>query len=493
MHGSADAVIIGGGPAGAVAARLLSAWGHSMLVLARPTPLGSLAESIPPSARKLFERIGVLAAVDGGGFLRSTGNTVWWGGAAHVAPFPANGRGYQVARDAFDALLLRLAEEAGARVLRGEVARRVEPAEGSKPGWRILFESETGVRTASARWVLDCSGRAGVLARHGWRRAESDVRTLALIATWEKPGGWGLDDESHTLVESFEAGWAWSVPISPTRRCFALMLDPSLTELVGRRRLADVYTAELAKTARFRELTATASISIPPWACDASTYGAARVSGDGALLVGDAASFVDPLSSFGVKKALASAWLAAVVVHTCLTEPHLQTAALELHEKRERIMYESLQRRSAHFAQSAAGRHAHDFWLERGAADVTDDGGQPDVEALRRDPDVLRAFDELKRSDSIALRPSASARRAELPIVRGNRVTLATHLVTPAFPEGIRYVRDIDLVALAGLASGFRQVPDLYEAYNRAAPPVALPDFLGALSLLLGKGMLEHA
>jgi flavin-dependent dehydrogenase len=431
--------------------------------------------------------------VDAGGFIRSTGNTVWWGDAAHVATFPANTRGYQVARDAFDALLLRLAEDAGARVLRGEAARRVERAEGSESIWRIISESEVGARTASARWLMDCSGRAGVLARHGWRRAEPDVRTLALVASWERPEGWRLDDESHTLVESYEDGWAWSVPVSPTRRCFALMLDPSLTELVGRRQLADVYAAELTKTVRFRELTAPASIAIPPWACDATTYGAQRVSDDGALLVGDAASFVDPLSSFGVKKALASAWLAAVVVHTCLTEPHLQTAALQLHEKRERIMWESLQRRSAQFAQSAAGSHAHDFWLERGSTDVTDDGGQPDVEALRADPDVLRAFDELKRSDSITLRPAASACRAELPIVRGNRVTMATHFVTPAFPEGIRYVRDIDLVALAGLASEFQQVPDLYEAYNRAAPPVALPDFLGALSLLLAKGMLEHA
>ena len=34
------------------------------------------------------------------------------------------------------------------------------------------------------------------------------------------------------------------------------------------------------------------------------------------LLAGDAGSFIDPLSSAGVKKALASAWLAAVAVST---------------------------------------------------------------------------------------------------------------------------------------------------------------------------------
>ena len=83
-------------------------------------------------------------------------------------------------------------------------------------------------------------------------------------------------------------------------------------------------------------------------------------------------------------------------------------------------------------------------------------------------------------------------RQAELPVVRENRIALVTHLVVPAFPEGIRYLRGVDLVRLADLATQYSQVPDLYDAYNRRAPNVALPDFLGALSLLISKNVLEH-
>jgi flavin-dependent dehydrogenase len=343
--------------------------------------------------------------------------------------------------------------------------------------------------------VLDCTGRTGVLARQGWRRPRPGRRTLALIGIWTSTPGWRLDDDTHTLVESYADGWAWSVPLAGGPRCIAVMVDPTLTSLAGRR-IGSAYRQELGRTRHFSELVAGATLVGSAWACDASSYAADRVGTAGALLVGDAASFVDPLSSFGVKKALASAWLAAVVTHTCLERPEMQRPALRLYESRELAMFESLSQQSVEFSRLAAGSHAHEFWRERAARDLAESdaetGGDPDVAGLRHDADLLRAFDELKRSPSIRLRPTGTLGRVELPIVRGNLVALAEHLCSPAFPRGIRYVRDVDLVRLVDMASEHAQVPDLFDAYIREAPPVPLPDFLGALSLLIGKGMLEN-
>ena len=78
-------------------------------------------------------------------------------------------------------------------------------------------------------------------------------------------------------------------------------------------------------------------------------------------------------------------------------------------------------------------------------------------------------------------------------LVRGNAVVLEEHLTVPAFPNGIRYIRNIDLLTIAALAPRHAQVPDLFEAYNREAPPAPLPDFLGALSVMIGKGILTLA
>ena len=497
---SLDVAILGGGPAGAAVARLIASHGHSVVLLTRAPARPALAESLPPSVGKLLDRVGVRSAVDAAGFVRATGNTVWWGtNDARVESFGAGSLGWQVRRDRFDTVLLAEAEEAGTRVVRRAIVREVLRGAG---GTSIVHYDLRGrQRSLTARWVLDCTGRAGLLARRDWRRADPAGRTLALAGVWDRRGGWTttLDDETHTLVESCEGGWAWSVPVSRTRRYVTVMVDPALTPI--RRAgesdtLAAVYEAELTKATRLNDLVRSGHprgrLTGAVFARDASSYDASRFSDEGLLLVGDAASFVDPLSSYGIKKALSSAWLASVVVHTALVDESMRSAALELYERRERAMYDALRRRFAELSRDAAGVEVTDFWRARSADDTGDDG-EPDVAALRQDPKVLAAFDEIRRRDSVALRPSDALRRTDRPTVRGDRVALEEHLVVPAFRDGVRYLRSVDLVKIVALAPAYDQVPDLYAAYNRAAPPAALPDFLGALSVLVGMGMLDLA
>jgi hypothetical protein len=107
MASDREVVIAGGGPAGAVAARLLAGWGVGVELLTRPAPHRALIESLPPSAGKILEHAGLGPAVDAAGFIRATGNTAWWGaGPARTEPFGASGLGYQVLRSRFDRVLL---------------------------------------------------------------------------------------------------------------------------------------------------------------------------------------------------------------------------------------------------------------------------------------------------------------------------------------------------------------------------------------------------
>jgi hypothetical protein len=194
-----------------------------------------------------------------------------------------------------------------------------------------------------------------------------------------------------------------------------------------------------------------------------------------------------------VKKAIASAWLAAVVTHSCLRNRALVTPALGLYEARERSMYEQLCRQAAALSEKASQAHASDFWRDRADSEQDDREGEPDIAALRADAQVLAAFDDLKRREAVQLAPGAAVRRAPRATVRGHEIVLAEHLVAPRFPGGVRYLMGVDLVVLSELAPVHNQVPNLFDAYNRSAAPASLPDFLGALSVLIGTGMLTFA
>jgi flavin-dependent dehydrogenase len=482
-----DVLVVGGGPAGAAAARLLALWGHGVSVLTRPAGY-SLGESIPPSTVKVFREIGVLDAIDAARFHRSTGNTVWWGGTeARVERFAAGATGWQIERPALDRILLAEAGRAGARVHPAASVRRVTLGDPSL----VTFAAAGSQSSIPARWVLDCSGRAGVIARSGHRAAEPGRATFAIYAEWEGAGG-TLADPTHTLVESYRDGWAWSVPVSPTRRYATVMVDP---RAVGPRRPADlsqVYDAELAKASHLGAVLGGATRCRGPRGLSASPYSAREVAGPGWLLVGDAASFADPLSSYGIKKALASGWLAAVVVASCLEDPAIQPAALELFASREREAARLLARRAADLFGVAGASHGHSFWDERARIDVGTgaDAHEPDLDPWRRDPDALAAFEALKRAPALAVRAAGDVELIARPGVRSNRVRLDHHVRWGRQPEGLRYLRGVNVPRVIQLAPAANQVPDLYDAYCRAEPPVPLPDFLGALSVLVARGAL---
>ena len=435
-----------------------------------------------------MERLG-FSGLDATGALRSTGNTVRWGNdAERVERFAAGLHGYQVDRAIFDAFLAREAAGAGADVRLGANVIRVS---GDRPA-TVTYEQDGETRALRADWILDCSGRTGIIARDGWRVADDAARTTAIVGVWERDDAWPTPDPTHTIVESTTDGWAWSVPVSERRRYVTLMLDPRLTSVAARGELDASYTKLLGQTRSLSALVDGARLDGAVFARDASPYHARLYADHGTMLVGDAASFVDPLSSYGIKKAMASAWLASVCINSILTNSAIEPAALELFNTRERAMHDALRRATATLARDAASSHPTAFWEVRAGASATDTEAafEPDVSVLRTDPDVLRALDELRSRDALQLQPTPSVKRVGRPTVRGNRVVVEDHLVVPAFPDGVRYVRNIDLLKLSELASTKTHVPDLFEAYNRVASPSPLPDFLGAMSLLLGKGFL---
>lgn len=454
--------MLGGGPSGAAASRLLASWGHRVRLITRAPGGARLGVSLPPSCAKVFDAIGVADVVDQAGFVRSTGNTVWWGGAeTRVEMFAGGSQGWQVDLARLEAVLLDAAARQGV-----EIVRQALPID------RYDLDGRA--------FVLDCTGRTGIIARAmNARRYHDGPKTIALVGEWRGPFR-ELEHASHTAIESYADGWMWSVPVADGVRHVSAMIDPQRSALARGGAPRDIYLAEIAKTTAFRKLLADASMIAGPSGWDASTYFSESYCGDGWLLVGDAASFIDPLSSAGVKKALASAWLGAVVVNTSIRSPAMRAHANDFYAEREREIERRYAAESRAFLAGAARGHDRPFWEERSR-----DRGEPADDAAP----VRRALEELRRADGLQVTVAADVRIEQRPVVEGNELCLAGHVVAGQ-SAAVRYVNNVDVVTLLELAPHASQVPDLFDSYVRRCGGVSLHDFLVAFSTAVARGWL---
>jgi flavin-dependent dehydrogenase len=490
-----DVLVIGGGPAGSTIARLLASWDYSVLLLSRnspqrdaagvrvsgahgdaaascglrgPQPRTPMAESLPPGIDNVFELTGIRKEAKAAGFYPARGSTAWWANPEPlVENFAKGSQGYHVDRQSFDQFLLSLAEREGVTVRRNSRAPRVVLDVGAA-------EHDGGV--SSARFIVDASGRAGMLARQIRRFWDSRYRTLALCGVFRATSAWDADP-NHTLIEAYDRGWAWSAPLASDRRQVCFMVDSAGVK----GGLDPAYHAELDRTIHFRRLFERSILEDTPWGRDAALYYADRYAGSNWLLIGDAASFADPLSSFGIKKAMLSAWTGAVVVNTCLSKPHLADAAIGLHQARESGMWLDHAWKAAQSYGEAAAVFGCPFWQQRAVA--------PDNSLYRADQ-LEAAVQRLRRAASVRFRLIANVTCEPRPAIREREVTLETRPVLAGLAN-TEYLHGVHLAALAKMAPRFTSVGEFYEAYAAENTDTPLADFLTALSLLVVKGVVQ--
>ncbi len=495
---SFDVVVLGGGPAGSATAALLARRSHrvALVTLDRPSA-GELAESVPPSAWRILEELGFSEAIRAAGHPANRGNTVWWARReARREVFSAERIGVHAERGRLERSLRPAVEARGATLFEGVRARSAERSAG---GWTVFCEPARGTPfELRASWLVDATGRHGLMAR-SLRVPDRRTTTVALTRRWRRRTGWPERLSGHTLVESCDRAWAWSVPTAAAERAFTVMVDGRDTALDDTD-LDRMLDRELSHARHLSEQLRGAEPVGPAWACPASLYTAERFAAPGLLLAGDAGSFIDPLSSFGVKKALSSGWLAGIAVHTALTEPEMEDVALEYFDARERAVYHSSRAASADFFREAAEAHGTPYWTRRAEAAhqaATPESVEPQAPADPLEPplppsEVQAAFDEIRGRERLRARRGSTVHPVERPAIEGDRLILRPHLASGRVPEGVRYVREVDLWTLVEVVPMHPDVPDGWAAYNRVAPPVTLPDYLTALATAFAAGLLEH-
>ena len=339
---------------------------------------------------------------------------------------------------------------------------------------------------------------------HACARPVAPGTTLTLVATknMDDTGAGGL---RFVLAESIDrtkvyraSRWGRSLraDLPPDQPLPRLRRSAEALREGGRVVLHEQYGCEIANTTELCLRLECATRVAAPWACDASIYDCTHAAGDGVLLVGDAASFIEPLSSAGVKKALLSAWRAAVVANTCLKDSTTAGAALDLYNRRERQVHADCLRRSTAFFAEAAAAYGSSFWTARAetaqAGDALPAGADGDWtdEALAQDAGVRDAFAFLRAADGVRLQPAAALRIEPVAAIEGREVVLRDALVVPGAEAPMRFAAGVDLPALAQLARAGRDVSALITAYHDAIGPVPVAGLLTGLSLLVARHAL---
>jgi flavin-dependent dehydrogenase len=161
-------------------------------------------------------------------------------GVSELLPTPS----WQLDRGRFENFLAERARELGVDVHDGACVRAIEPGTGDA-SHLVAFVEGDGERELQARWLIDASGRAGLLKhRLGLERANAH----AVSAAWWRvegivdPNDWSGDAEwiarctpperwrstNHLCGPGY---WAWMIPLASGAHSIGIVADESLHPL----------------------------------------------------------------------------------------------------------------------------------------------------------------------------------------------------------------------------------------------------------------------
>ena len=313
-----DALVVGAGPGGATAATFMARAGLRVLLVDKDRfPRDkTCGDALSGKTVDVLRRLGIVDAVEAGPSL------VAWGilfsspyGSEVDVQFcdPATATtapGYVMARTDFDALVVDAARTAGAEVWEETTVTGLVREGTRVTGATLKRGGET--QTVHARVVVGADGAYSAVARAlGFDQLDERHYCAGLRQYWE--GVTGFHD--HNLIELHfvdEAipGYFWIFPMANGRANVGIGM---LSSEIKKRdvRLKDVLKACIAHPRfadRFKDARPLEKIH---------GYGLPLgsrprpLSGDGWMLVGDAASLIDPFSGEGIGNAMVSGEFAA--------------------------------------------------------------------------------------------------------------------------------------------------------------------------------------
>jgi flavin-dependent dehydrogenase len=341
-----DVVVIGGGPAGSLAATYLTGKGYSVALLERQKhPRYQVGESLLPDVWKYCDAAGVSDAIAGEGFVQKAGGSVDWNGEMRRLSFGDFGYtrpALHVERDRFDHILLERARASGAwvgeeiSVLEADLSRAEEDESVVSVSYRPV--GEDNVSSIRCRYVVDASGQSGVIGRQlGLRVFDEAFRFMSVWGYFENssylaadgliyPAQSVLQVPPTTYVSALPQGdgwaWLWHIILRETTSIGLVIPIAWVHETKASTESWEAwYLRQCGTMPLLQRLLADARLRQGSVRLVRNySYRSNRVAGPGFFLLGDAAGFVDPIFSVGVVFGMYSAYAAAHTIDRCFRQ-----------------------------------------------------------------------------------------------------------------------------------------------------------------------------
>ena len=343
-----DVLVVGGGPAGSTIAALLAQKGRHVVVLEKDRfPRFHIGESLLPLNLPIFERLGVADAVARIGVYKPGAEVISDEHAQATTfrfahnPYLSVGHSYHVRRADFDKLLLDNSRRLGATVLEGTRVTEVELKAGGCS--RITALGPDGAPSAwFPRFLVDASGRDTLLLKRlGLKRVDKRNNTAAVFGHFRNVPCRDGNAEGMITMHLFRHGWFWMIPLPDDVMSVGMVGTGSFFR-TRREDLDSFFARAVAASPSVAERMVKAEPIAPLVTTANYSYDSRRYAGDGYILIGDAAAFIDPLFSSGVMMAMSSAAFAADVVHAWLDDRKLGERLMRHYERNMRRGLSSL-------------------------------------------------------------------------------------------------------------------------------------------------------
>jgi geranylgeranyl reductase family protein len=363
-----DAVVVGGGPAGAAAAARLAARGFMTILVDRATfPRDKVCgDFVGPAALADLADLGV-TGTEAFGATNTIGDCALYvdgdqlGALAipQVDGLPAYGR--VIPRRRLDAWVLDAARHAGATVLDGRKATAVQQASGAVT---IHGHSAAGPWQLRTRLLIGADGSNSIIARAlRGRPPPRQDRIVAVRAYFDDVAG-PADRADICLCSDSFPGYSWLFPCGGGQANVGVGMVVSTYPQTGRN-LRELLLRLIAEDPSMRHRLGGARIRGKILGCPLTTYNPRLpLVGDRIMLLGDAAGLINPLNGEGIQYALHSARWAADVAADRLWSGRLDAASLAGYEQR---VHRSLRQDMAFsrlIVQLIRNRALNSFWLQ---------------------------------------------------------------------------------------------------------------------------------